>query len=75
MNGKTNKLRRGSSQATHRAAALSLLIFEASPTGKGGLDWSNTMTISVARFWRADLYMYRYNACIIKLFYRNKVLL
>ena len=50
VKGRTNKLSLGSSQAAHSPAARSLLILEASPTGKGGVDCSSTITISVARF-------------------------
>ena len=48
MKGRLNKFSLGSSQAAHKAAARSLLLFEA--TGKGGLDCRRTMTISVPRF-------------------------
>ena len=56
MKGRTNKLSRGSSQAAQRAAARSLLMLEASPTGRGGLDCRRTITISVPRFCRVDLH-------------------
>ena len=68
MKGRTNKLRRGSSQAVHRAAARSLLMLEASPIGKGGLDCKSTITISVPRFWRVDLHK---NTCTVRIFKFN----